>query len=398
VGKYRVRINITDGQNGYDEHYFILSVNNVNDAPEIIGAPEELEVNASEKYIWDLSPYIEDVDNELSELTLETTSNNAQTDGLTVIFDYRGNVRKELVKITVSDPLKASGSHIIIITSTAKEDFPFIDDKSPTGSNAAVSSEITITFTRPMNKSSVENAFSVSPDIKGDFTWVENKIFFRPDSDLAYNTNYTVTLGKSAEDQNNNKLGTDFIWSFTTEREDDEDRIDPVKKGQDDQQLPLLIIAIIIILIIVAVLVFFMKKRRIQEPTVQEQDEQPPEAEGIPEPSSEPPQITPEQSTDAAAVPEPSSETPQITPEQSTDAEGIPEPSSETPQITPEQSPDIHQESQPEGVTQPADTADTEAPEIDQSAETETPQMTPPIQDENISPIQDEKSSLKDEV
>lgn len=268
VGIYWVRINISDDKNGYDEHYFILTVENVNDAPTISGAPNKLKINASEDYLLDLSPYINDVDNDLSKLILYTSSDHATINGFTIIFNYPSSVTLDEITITAFDGLESSTPHNIMITVTSKSiDYPLIENNTPNGNNVPISTKITVTFDRPMSKSTVQDAFSITPTINGDFEWTGNKLIFIPGSYLVHNTTYMVTISGTAKDLANNNLEADHIWSFTTEKKMDGE--EPSITDKDDQEtnllLPILILVTIIIIIIVLVYLFLIRKKKPQE-------------------------------------------------------------------------------------------------------------------------------------
>lgn len=106
---------------------------------------------------------------------------------------------------------------------------PTVTAKSPTGSNVAIGSNISATFSEAMNTSSAESAFSISPTVSGTFSWANNTMTFDPSANLAYGAGYTVTIAGTAKDLPGNGLdgdedGTaegsptdDYSWSFTTE-------------------------------------------------------------------------------------------------------------------------------------------------------------------------------------
>jgi parallel beta-helix repeat protein len=93
---------------------------------------------------------------------------------------------------------------------------PTITDHSPTGTNVPVGTTITATFSEAMNKTSAENAFSISPSVSGSFGWDDNKMIFTPDSNLAYETTYIATISTEAEDLAGSNLESPFSWQFTT--------------------------------------------------------------------------------------------------------------------------------------------------------------------------------------
>ncbi len=89
-----------------------------------------------------------------------------------------------------------------------------------------------ITFNRPMNRDSVEHAISISPEVE-DLEWLwtsdHTQIGFSRQL-LDYLTEYTITIGETAEDIHGHKFdgnsdgepGGEFIYAFTTGPEDTE--------------------------------------------------------------------------------------------------------------------------------------------------------------------------------
>jgi hypothetical protein len=219
VGEYWVRINISDTHGGYDEHYFVLTVININDPPTISGVPTILQINALEDYNLDLTQHISDVDNEASELKLQTNSQYATVRGLTITFNYTNQISSENVSIIVSDGISDSAPYYIQVIVNLKNmdiEQPSIVENYPTGTNIPISTNITITFSESMIHSTVENAFQISPEVIGEFFWDNNKLIFNPISDLEYNITYSVTISKTSTDLEGNPLEYSFIWDFTT--------------------------------------------------------------------------------------------------------------------------------------------------------------------------------------
>ncbi len=106
---------------------------------------------------------------------------------------------------------------------------PTVLENTPTGSGVSIESDISIEFGEPMNMSSVEEFFSITPQIEGTLEWVLNTLTFSPAHDLEEDTTYTVKVKANATDNNGNildgdkdgiKEGTpvdDYSWEFTTE-------------------------------------------------------------------------------------------------------------------------------------------------------------------------------------
>ena len=74
---------------------------------------------------------------------------------------------------------------------------------------------ITINFSEPMNQTSVEDAFSISENVTGTFTWDGWNLTFTPDV-LEYQTYYLVVISTDARDLWNNNLQEPVSFSFTT--------------------------------------------------------------------------------------------------------------------------------------------------------------------------------------
>jgi hypothetical protein len=94
-----------------------------------------------------------------------------------------------------------------------------VTDNTPTGTDVAVSTVVTATFSEAMNQTSVEAVFSISPAVNGSLGWNGDMVTFTPDADLAYSTTYEVTIGAGAEAMAGNSLEESFVWNFTTESE-----------------------------------------------------------------------------------------------------------------------------------------------------------------------------------
>ena len=80
----------------------------------------------------------------------------------------------------------------------------------------SVNGSITITFDEPMNQTTVEEAFSISGNVTGTFTWKGFNMTFTPDV-LEYQTDYLIVISTDAMDQWGNNLPEPVSFSFTTE-------------------------------------------------------------------------------------------------------------------------------------------------------------------------------------
>lgn len=97
---------------------------------------------------------------------------------------------------------------------------PFVELVSPANGEtevaAALTTLVSVTFTKAMDTKLVEKNITFSPDILGDFSWTGNTLTLTPSTALLGSTIYTVIIGTGAKDSSGNPLTTPFSWSFTT--------------------------------------------------------------------------------------------------------------------------------------------------------------------------------------
>ncbi|MCL7413615.1 MAG: Ig-like domain-containing protein, partial [ANME-2 cluster archaeon] len=94
---------------------------------------------------------------------------------------------------------------------------PTVTKNEPAGTYIPVSRRINVTFSEPMDQTSVESAFSISPVTKGTFSWNGNTMTYLPNSNLAFETTYTVNIGTGAVDIADNNIQAEHTWQFTTD-------------------------------------------------------------------------------------------------------------------------------------------------------------------------------------
>lgn len=95
---------------------------------------------------------------------------------------------------------------------------PTVTGASPTD-NAQITNLLTpisIQFSQTMDPATLYAAFSISPSVTGLFSLTNGgkTLTFTPTADLQWQTDYTVTVAKTAADTESNALGTDFTTHF----------------------------------------------------------------------------------------------------------------------------------------------------------------------------------------
>ena len=95
---------------------------------------------------------------------------------------------------------------------------PSITDSRPVGANTNLTPWIVITFSEPMNRASVEQAFSITPSIDGSFVWSSDfrTVSFVPTRELQSGATYAVVIDSSARDLAGNTMVQSKTFQFST--------------------------------------------------------------------------------------------------------------------------------------------------------------------------------------
>ncbi len=73
-----------------------------------------------------------------------------------------------------------------------------------------------LNFSHPMNKSSVERAFKISPKISGNFVWPDRKtIEFHPTGDMFIGEDFKITIDSKAKSLLGKKIGSEISIKYT---------------------------------------------------------------------------------------------------------------------------------------------------------------------------------------
>jgi len=83
------------------------------------------------------------------------------------------------------------------------------------GSTPPMTAAVQITFGQQMNTSSVEERFSIQPEVAGSFKWEGNTLTFRPDRPFSPQQTYTVTLEAGAQSISGRLTRHTVSWTFT---------------------------------------------------------------------------------------------------------------------------------------------------------------------------------------
>lgn len=98
---------------------------------------------------------------------------------------------------------------------TTKE-APGIMQLTPEGNNVAPTTPVIISFSEPMNRQSVEENFSITPNILGNFIWNNDQSLTFTPLKLAYETKYTIKLKKGTKAKGSGFFEEDVNKTFNT--------------------------------------------------------------------------------------------------------------------------------------------------------------------------------------
>jgi uncharacterized lipoprotein YehR (DUF1307 family) len=96
-----VNVTVSDGELR-SSRTLVVYITPVNDAPVLTPFPE-IVINEGQQYVFNLMPYVSDVDNTLAELIILASSSYCAVSGLELIFNYPEGVGAEQVQVSVSD-------------------------------------------------------------------------------------------------------------------------------------------------------------------------------------------------------------------------------------------------------------------------------------------------------
>ena len=84
--------------------------------------------------------------------------------------------------------------------------------------NVDLSSRITITFSKPMDKEKTGQSIFITPvpEAPFKFEWKKNSLILEPSKPLEKDKTYVINIGTNAQDMHNNKLEKSYSFAFST--------------------------------------------------------------------------------------------------------------------------------------------------------------------------------------
>ncbi|MGD8997223.1 MAG: Ig-like domain-containing protein, partial [Anaerolineae bacterium] len=112
---------------------------------------------------------------------------------------------------------------------------PVVIQRTPeAGAELPPDGTIELIFDRAMDRSSVEAAFQVSPEVSGSVEWANDRTLrFDPARDLKRDTQYRVTVGSGAKAVDGAPVADDFRFNFRTVGYLEVSQVIPAPEAQD---------------------------------------------------------------------------------------------------------------------------------------------------------------------
>ncbi len=226
----------TEGTYGF---YIVATDNSANENKEAMPASGDSPMAST--YVDITAPTV-DVGEDVSATVMFTLNANT-TDSGSGISSYQWTMISGSGTITFSSAnaedtnisATVDGTYIIRLTVTdnagniAYDEFTLSWDATapaatimPTGTTVSALTNITVTFSEPVDQTLAEGAFSISPSVSGAFQWnADGTIMtFTPTDSLTYDTVYEITiLASNVLDLAGNPMQSNLVHSFTTASE-----------------------------------------------------------------------------------------------------------------------------------------------------------------------------------
>jgi len=132
------------------------------------------------------------------------------------------NYYKDTATVTVTASRTVFADSFMLPDTTAGPVAVYYSPSGTPSQPVSANSTIRVIFSRPMNKTSVEGAFKITPAAKGTFSWENNDmtVVFTPEITFDKSTTYNVLISTDAKNIWNAPMSSDLKFSFTTKNRD----------------------------------------------------------------------------------------------------------------------------------------------------------------------------------
>ncbi len=118
-------------------------------------------------------------------------------------------------RILLASVLLAAVTALVIWIGPRARDVTIVA-QSPSGQDVGVGAPIRITFSRPVDRQSLEENLQITPPIESVLFWEQNQVTLRPIAPLQPDTLYEVTIGADLRDEAGTPNSEPLGWTFRT--------------------------------------------------------------------------------------------------------------------------------------------------------------------------------------
>ncbi len=108
---------------------------------------------------------------------------------------------------------KADADQALAAEAVASRDTPASQPPTETPTEVSATSAITVSFSAPMDRTDVEDRFTIAPEVDGTLSWSDGNLVFTPTGRLEPGARYSISV-IGAHDQSGNVLGGEGNFSF----------------------------------------------------------------------------------------------------------------------------------------------------------------------------------------
>ncbi len=227
--EYKILLNGTNELNKINQSFSYVLNFKTKSLPKIISAEMDYNTDPPQAIVRLSDQNIDFVDFDFNfdpTLEFDVELNNAKNEYKLKIHDdfkkgvqYKLYVGSELLirdKVTQGISLQSEANPLFETSFKIAAPAEIVEFE-PQGSQVLIHDGIRIVFVEPMQKDSVQNAFSISPDLEGGFYWPnDSEVIFHPYDAMKINTDYTVNLQKEVRNMFSEEMSDDLNFSFRT--------------------------------------------------------------------------------------------------------------------------------------------------------------------------------------
>jgi len=145
------------------------------------------------------------------------------------------------------------------------EDRPSVESMRPTGWNVSRNSSISIFFNTRMNMTSVEDAFTIEPDVSGHIKSSGYRFSFIPDQPLSPGIVYRVSLNGTVRDAEGLELADFDGWYFVTEGDPEKGNVTEEDVQEDASSWRMMVIYLLLLILVVALFNYVSRRREAKQ-------------------------------------------------------------------------------------------------------------------------------------